>query len=133
MAAVTDSALAELSAMTSTRMFARCRHGTPVSRILGMGGAPVLVNEITGSATAATQDTKWSGGELTGFIVLNESTIAPQFIAVSDLSTAGSTNVASLTNWPANTLCKVIRPFKYYLVAGNMTEAQKAEILRGAM
>ena len=81
-------------------------------------------NEITGGTTpAATQDTKWSGGELTGFVVLNESTVKPQFIAVSDLSTAGAGNVADLTNWPANTLCKVIRPFKYYLVAGNMTEA----------
>ena len=81
-------------------------------------------NEITGTTTpAATQDTKWSGGELTGFIVLNESTVAPQFIAVSALSTAGAGNVADLTNWPASTTCGVLRPFKYYLVAGDMTES----------
>ena len=81
-------------------------------------------NEITGTTTpAATQDTKWTGGELTGFLVLNESTVAPQFIAVQDLSTAGAGNVANLTNWPASTTCGVLRPFKYYLVAGDMTES----------
>lgn len=79
-------------------------------------------NEITGTTVpAATADTKWSGGELTGFVVVNESTVAPQFIAVESLG--GATNLADLTNWPASTTCKVLRPFKYYLVAGNMTES----------
>lgn len=79
-------------------------------------------NEITGTTVpASTADLKWSGGELTGFIVLNESTVAPQFIAVENLG--GATNLADLTNWPASTTCKVIRPFKYYLVAGGMTES----------
>jgi len=77
-------------------------------------------NAITGPTIAATADTKWSGGELTGFLVLNESTTDPQFIAVENLG--GSTNLAALTNWPATTTCKVLRPFKYYLVAANMTE-----------
>lgn len=79
-------------------------------------------NEITGTTTpASTADLKWSGGELTGYIVLNESTVAPQFIAVESLG--GATNLADLTNWPASTTCKVIRPFKYYLVAGGTTES----------
>ena len=82
-------------------------------------------NEITGTTTpAATADTKWSGGELTGFMVLNESTVQPQFIAVESLSTGGAGNVADLTNWiGATTYCKVLRPFKFFLVAGNMSEA----------
>jgi hypothetical protein len=79
-------------------------------------------NEITGTSTpASTADLKWSGGELTGFLVLNETTILPQFIAVESLG--GATNLADLTNWPASTYCKVLRPFKYYLVAGGMTES----------
>lgn len=80
-------------------------------------------NDITGSTPAATQDTKWSMSELTGFIIANETTIAPQFIAVQNLSTAGASNFADLTNWPASTTCGVIRAFKYYLVAGDMTES----------
>ena len=78
-------------------------------------------NEITGStAIAATADTKWTGGILSGIIVLNESTVAPQYITVANLG--GATNLADLTNWPASTTCKALRPWKYFLVAGNMTE-----------
>lgn len=79
-------------------------------------------NDITGTAPAATQDTKYSFTELTGFIVANETTKTPSFIDVQKLSTAGADNFADLTNWPANTTCGVLRSFKYFLVAGNMSE-----------
>ena len=80
-------------------------------------------NDITGSTPAATADTKWGFSELTGFVIANETTIDPQFIAVSALSTAGAGNFADLTNWPDSTTCKVIKAFKYFLVAGYMTES----------
>jgi len=98
------------------------------SYIIGCGTSGVYdytgttENPIAGTTTlAATADTKWSGGELTGFLIVNESTVDPQFIAVEQLG--GATNLADLTNWPASTECKVIRPFKYFLVAGGLTES----------
>lgn len=82
----------------------------------------ITENEITGTTVpAATADTKWSGGILTGYLILNETTKAPQYIAIEQLG--GATNLADLTNWPASTTCGVIRPFKYFLVAGDMTES----------
>ena len=78
--------------------------------------------DLTGTTTpAATQDTKWGFCELTGIVIANETTKAPQFIAVSNLGTAN--NFADLTNWPASTTCGVIRAYKYFLVAGRMTES----------
>jgi hypothetical protein len=80
--------------------------------------------DITASVTvAATADTKWSGGIISGLLVLNETANAPTFIAVSAL---GSGGLAALTNWPDSTLCKTLRPFKYFLVAGYMTESSTA-------
>ena len=77
---------------------------------------------ITSSVTvAATADTKWTGGVLTGLLVLNESVNAPVYIAISALGGA-SDDLAALPNWPSSTLCRVLRPFKYFLVAGGMTE-----------
>lgn len=78
--------------------------------------------DITKSATtyAATADTRWTGGELTGFVVLNNSVDAPQSITISTL---GSGNLVDLTNFPANTTCGFLRPWKYYLVMGNTTES----------
>lgn len=79
-------------------------------------------NEITGTTTpAATADTKWTGGVITGFLVVNDSVGTPQYIAVESLG--GATNLADLTNWPASTTAKVLRPWKFYLVAGDMTES----------
>jgi len=78
-------------------------------------------NELTGSTMAATADTKWTGGIFTGFVIANETVNAPAFIAISEL--AAATNFAALTNWPASTLCKVIRPWKNFLVAGAITES----------
>ncbi len=79
--------------------------------------------EITGSTTpGSSADSRWTGGSLTGFLILNDGGAAdPQFIAIEELGTA--TNLADLTNWPASTTCKVLRPFKYFLVAGGMIES----------
>lgn len=81
--------------------------------------------DITGTTNpAATADTKWTFCTLTGFVIGNSSVAAPQYIAISSLG--GATNVADLSNWPALTTCKVLRSYKYFLVAGYMTESGTA-------
>jgi hypothetical protein len=102
--------------------------GTPY--IVGCADAKVYSytgtteTDITGAVTvAATADTKWTGAQLSGLLVLNETVNAPVYIAVSGL---GSGTLAALSNWPASTLCKSLRAYKYQLVAMNMTESSTA-------
>lgn len=67
---------------------------------------------------AATADRRWNGGVLSGIAVLNNGIDDPQYWAGDTAQ-----NAADLTAWPANTKCKVIRPFKNYLLALNVTKA----------
>ena len=67
---------------------------------------------------AATADTRWNGGVLSGIAILNNGVDDPQYWA-GDVGT----KAAALTAWPANTKCAVIRTFKNYLVALNITKA----------
>lgn len=66
----------------------------------------------------ATADTRWNGGVLSGIAVLNNGIDDPQYWAGNV-----ATKAAALSNWPANTKCKVIRPFRQYLVALNVTKS----------
>lgn len=61
----------------------------------------------------------WSGGVLGGIAIINNPNDAPQFWN-------GTGKAADLTNWPANTRCKVIRPFKNFLIAAGITKAGTA-------
>lgn len=57
---------------------------------------------------------KWNGGILSGIAILNNGVDPPQFWS-------GTGYAANLTNWPASTTCKVLRPFRNYLLALNVT------------
>lgn len=60
--------------------------------------------------------TGWTGGVLNGVLVLNNGTDLPQMWSPQ---TAG-TKLTALANWPTNATCKVMRPFKNFLVAMNV-------------
>lgn len=60
----------------------------------------------------------WNGGVLGGIAVVNNGIDVPQFWANPD----PATKMANLTNWPSTHRCKIIRPFKNFLVAGNITK-----------
>jgi len=62
---------------------------------------------------------RWNGGVLNGLPVLNNGVDVPQMWA--PVSTG--TKLQALTGWDANWKCKVLRPFKYFLIALNMTES----------
>lgn len=53
----------------------------------------------------------WNGGIMSSILILNNGKDNPQAMAPS------STVLADIANWPADTTCKVIRPFKEFLVA----------------
>ena len=78
--------------------------------------------EITRAAGnyAATEDLLWNGGILQGVPILNNGVDVPQSWA-HPLSVAN--DLVNLANWPADHRCRVIRPFKSYLFAMDMTEA----------
>jgi hypothetical protein len=68
----------------------------------------------------ATADLNWTGGMFGGLLLLNNG-----IDAVPQVWTAGgvSTLLVDLANWPASTSCRVLRPFKSYLVALDITES----------
>lgn len=83
-----------------------------------IGGAHEEITRISGDYTGAATDL-WNGGVLGGIPIVNNGVDYPQYLATV---TAG-TNLADLTNWPASTYCKVIRPFKNFLVALSISDA----------
>lgn len=69
---------------------------------------------------AATADFKWNGGSLNGLGIFNNGVDPPQMWNPANTST----RLTALTNWPASTTARVIRPaFKYFLIALDVTES----------
>tara|TARA_Y100000004_G_scaffold45164_1_gene49586 strand:+ start:111 stop:1661 length:1551 start_codon:yes stop_codon:yes gene_type:complete len=60
----------------------------------------------------------WTGSIFNGLPILNNGVDDPQALA-----STGASNFSDLSNWPANTTCKVIRPYKNFLVSLNLTES----------
>ena len=58
----------------------------------------------------------WTGSVFNGALILNNGADAPQFFDIT------SSNMADLTAWPASHKCAVVRPFKNYLVALDITD-----------
>lgn len=88
----------------------------------GAGKAYCVTNtthtDITKAATTYTGSLNgWTGGVLTGIAIINNGVEAPQFWAGNP-----ATRFTDLTNWPASTTCKSIRPFRNFLVAMNVTK-----------
>lgn len=73
------------------------------------------VSSISYSADA---DLGWNGGAFHGYVIANEGSVPPQSW---DPSLANKAE--ELTDWPASTLCKVIRPYGDFLIALRVTES----------
>ncbi|MGI9308553.1 MAG: hypothetical protein ACR2P6_04775, partial [Gammaproteobacteria bacterium] len=74
------------------------------------------ITPVGGLSVTAAGD--WTGGVLNGIPVLNNGTDDPMYWG---LDTAVAALV--LPDWPANTKCKALRPFKYHLLAMNVTQS----------
>lgn len=66
---------------------------------------------------SATEQKGWTGGVLNTVVVLNNSYDNPQCLRRTD------TTFIDLPNWPASTTCEVMRVYKNYLVALNVTKS----------
>lgn len=75
--------------------------------------------DITKAATTYTGALNaWTGCVLTGVAILNNGVENPQYWAGNT-----GTRCQDLTNWPASTQCKVIRSYRNYLIALNVTKS----------
>ena len=75
------------------------------------------VTRTSGGDYSATAAHGWNGGILGGVAILNNGVDVPQQIGTT------ASNCTNLSNWDSNYLCSVIRPFKQFLVALDMTES----------
>jgi hypothetical protein len=74
--------------------------------------APTAVSEITYSPSSLIP---WTGGTLNGLFVLNNGIDVPQKWDRTNGSLKA--NFEDLENWPSNTTCRVLRPFRNFLIA----------------
>lgn len=68
---------------------------------------------------SATADGLWNGGILGGIPILNNGVDVPQFWA----NVSGGQRLADLTNWPSTWRARIVRPYKTFLVAMDITES----------
>lgn len=81
------------------------------------GTAVDTITRTVGGAYTGTLYNKWTGGMLNGVFVANNGVDVPQ---MWNLPAAG-TDLVPLTAWPAATTARVLRPFKNFLVALDLT------------
>lgn len=74
-------------------------------------------------AYAATAEGGWSSTILGGILILTNGVDDPQFWALTDGVPLSSTLMADLSNWPADTECEVMKAFRTFLVALNVTKS----------
>ena len=81
--------------------------------------------DITRSSGAytATADEGWSSTILGGILILTNGFNAPQFWALTDGTPTSGTLMADLSAWPAATECKVMKAFRTFLIALNVTKS----------
>lgn len=90
--------------------------GTSQYLVRTEGGTPVNVSRPVGGPYTATIDNPWDGGILHQVAVMNNGADAPQ----SYMPNIGF--FVNLPNWNPLHRCSVIRPFKNYLVALDVTK-----------
>ncbi|MEM7209559.1 MAG: hypothetical protein AAF434_17200 [Pseudomonadota bacterium] len=81
-----------------------------------------LLNPSDTADFFSTIPNKWNGGVLGGVLILNNGVDDPHYWESASLTS----NLTALTNWPASTTTKVIRPHRDLLIALNTTETGTA-------
>lgn len=81
---------------------------------LTSGTSWVDYSRLAGGGYSASLEDQWSGGFLSGVSILNNGVDVPQSLYPA------TNNYVDLPNWPSNYRCKIMRPFKNYLVALNL-------------
>lgn len=81
-------------------------------------GTHYNLTRASGGDYTATADTKWTGGALTSYLIVNNENDVPQ---AWDGNTANK--FVDLTAWTSTHRCKAMRPLRNYLVAVNITKS----------
>jgi hypothetical protein len=79
------------------------------------GTTQIDITNVSGAYTGSFTN-GWTGDVFNGVAIMNNATDAPQFY---DTSTSKMVN---LTGWPTDYTAAVVRPFKNYLIALNITD-----------
>lgn len=77
------------------------------------------ITRTTGGDYGALAQFNWTGGVLNGVPVINNGIDDPQMWSPP----TPTTRLTALSAWPANTKCLVLRPFKNFLVAGDIVKS----------
>lgn len=77
-----------------------------------------ITRTVGGDYTGAAAD-RWHGTILNGIPIFNNGKDVPQMLT----PVLATTDLANLSNWPASTTAKILRAFKNYLVALDVTES----------
>jgi len=85
-----------------------------------VGGTHTDITKVSGDYTGDLTD-KWMSTWLTGVMILNNGVDNPQQWNPME----AATKLTDLSNWPVNTTAKVMRGFRNYLVAGNVTKTSE--------
>lgn len=85
------------------------------------GSTWVDVSRSVGGAYTASIDNNWNGGILNQVVILNNGSDKPQSLKPTD------TLFTDLPNWPTTYRAKIMRPFKNYLIAMNLTVSSVAQ------
>ncbi len=81
-------------------------------------GALVDITRVASDYTGSTF-IPWTGAWVSGITLVNNGVDVPQFTSTID----GSAKLADLTNWPASTSCRVLRAFKNFVIAMDVTKS----------
>lgn len=81
-------------------------------------GVHTDVTRVAGDYTASAE-IPWNGGILGGLPIITNGTDDPQVWNPP----VPATPLVDLPNWPADTLCRIIRPFKNFLIAMDVTKS----------
>ena len=93
---------------------------TSLTKVYGTDGTTHAdLTRAAGGDYSTTGDQLWSGGILGGIPVISNGVDDPQSWDAVGLGQ----KLVDLPNWPASTICRVIRPFKNYLIALNVTKS----------
>lgn len=82
-----------------------------------LGGAHYDITRSGGAYTGGESD-RWNGGDFAGISILNNGVDVPQRWA----PISAATLLEDLDNWPADWRAKVVRPFKNFLIAMDLTD-----------
>jgi hypothetical protein len=90
-----------------------------VARIGVWDGAHIDITRVSGPYTG-TEDKRWQGEVFNGVGIFNNGVDMPQYWA----SFSTLQKLVDLPNWPSDVRAGFLRPFKNFLIAGNITEGQ---------